>query len=502
MNDLDALRGLARAALAALEASRQRIDDLNVYPVPDGDTGTNMTLTVRGIVEALDASQAATREELAKEVTRAALLSARGNSGVILSQIVRGAAESFDGGVTTALRGASDAAYSALRTPVEGTMLTVIRELAEAAEQTPDLTELVRAGEESVARTPDQLDVLRDAGVVDAGGAGLVEILRGIAAHVAGEPLPEAPAYQREIGVDALHLEPSRYRYCTTLVVEGDALDATAFEEALDELGDSVLVVGDAVALKLHVHTDEPDRALSLARARGTVGGVEIADMHLQTAQREERLKACEAVVVSTGAGNRRLFEDLGAGVVIDGGRTMNPATQELVDAIERSAAPEAIVLPNNPNVLMAAEQAAAHASKPVRVIPTRSIQEGLAALVAYDPTKSAETNMAEMLAVLEGVTTGAVTVASRDAAYVKLGQWLGLVADEPVAAGDGFDEVTRAVLERLLEEPRDLLTFLTGEEPPPLDNVRRWLETEHPDVEVEVEEGGQPSYPLLVWAE
>jgi DAK2 domain fusion protein YloV len=517
------VRALAAAALGALEASRRRIDDLNVYPVPDGDTGTNMTLTVRGIVEALEGTETEDRAALAREVTRAALMSARGNSGVILSQIVRGAADVIgEGGEAhAALRGASDAAYRAVRKPVEGTMLTVIRETAEAAERLardrlplPELVQkLVRHGEESVERTEEMLDVLRDAGVVDAGGAGLVEILRGISAHLSGEPLPEPPAYEEGIGLEAVHQELSEFRYCTIFLLEGEEIDATALEGELEPLGDCLLVVGDPTALKVHIHTDDPGRALSFAGARGIIDSVEITNMHRQTAEREERLvealaveKMCEAVAVAAGDGNRRLFEDLGAGKVIDGGRTMNPATQELLEAIESAEAPEAIVLPNNPNVIMSAEQAARHASKPVRVIPTRSIQEGLAALVAYDPTRSAEANMVDIFEALESVATGAVTVASRDAELngvaVRKGAWLGLVDGDAIAAGDDFEEVARSVLDCLLAEPRDVMTFLTGEGAPPVDALRGYLEAEHPELELEIEEGGQPHYPLLLSAE
>jgi uncharacterized protein len=527
VSDLEAVRGLAEGALAALESARRRIDDLNVYPVPDGDTGTNLTLTARGIVEALDAADPATRADLAHAVTRAALMSARGNSGVILSQIVRGAADSLGeapavdaAAIATALRGASDAAYRAVRTPVEGTMLTVVRETAEAAERlSPDnavpdfLRELVQAAEESVERTPQHLQVLRESGVVDAGGAGLAEILRGVTAVVTGEPLPAPPAYEDEIGLGAVHQELSQFRYCTAFLVEGEHLDALALERELEPLGDCLLVVGDSSALKVHVHTDDPGAALTRGVAVGTLDKIEIANMHLQTAQREERLtgalgvdKACEAVAVVTGAGIRRLFEELGAGQLVDGGRTMNPSAQQLVDAIERAPAPEAILLPNNPNVLLSAEQAARHASKPVRVIPTRSLQEGLAALVAYDPTRSAEANLLEIFGALESVATGAVTVSSRDAepngVAVRKGEWLGLVDGEAIVAAPEFDDVARTVLERLLEEPRAVLTVLTGEEAPPLDGLRDWLESEHPDVELDVEEGGQPHYPLLLSAE
>jgi uncharacterized protein len=529
MSELERVRELADAALASLEKSRARIDDLNVYPVPDGDTGTNLTLTGRGVVEALAVSSAADRAALAHEVARAALMSARGNSGVILSQIVRGAADvlgekdAADGrALAAAVRGASDAAYRAVRKPVEGTMLTVVRELAEEAERraslsVPDLLKrLVEHGDEAVVRTEEQLDVLREAGVVDAGGAGLMEIVRGIAAAVTGEPLPEAPAHE-ELGVEAVHQELSRYRYCTVFLVEGEHLDQEALERRLEPLGDSLLVVGDATALKVHVHTDEPGTALNVGTAVGTVDRIEIANMHEQTVEREERLaeaiggprgedKACEVVAVVAGPGNRRLFESLGAGRIIEGGQTMNPSTREILDAIEASPAPEAVVLPNNSNVIMSAEQAARHAGKPVRVVRTDSIQAGLAAMVAYDPARSAEANVAEMHDALAEVATGAVTVASRDAQLdglsVREGAYLGLVDGDAVAAGESFDEVARAVLERLLAEPREVVTLLTGERAPSVEGLRSFLEEEHPELELEVQQGGQPHYPLLVSAE
>jgi len=379
VSDLGTVRSLARGALDSLELSRERIDDLNVYPVPDGDTGTNLTLTVRGLVEALDASNAVDRQALAREATRAALMSARGNSGVILSQIVRGAAdvlgaaEAVDGtAVARAFRGASDAAYGAVRKPVEGTMLTVIRSLAESAECSTSfeprelLAALLERGEEAVARTREQLDVLREAGVVDAGGAGLLELVRGLAAAAAGETVA-APLAAEPLTVEAVHQELSRYRYCTTFVVEGDALDAQALEAEFERLGDSLLVVGDRTALKIHVHTDDPGAALSLGTRAGAIEGVEIADMHRQTEQREERLLAAlpgggsrtGVVAVVAGDGNRRLFEELGAAHVVEGGQTMNPSTADLLAAVEAAGAEEVVLLPNNSNVVLAAEQAA-----------------------------------------------------------------------------------------------------------------------------------------------
>jgi DAK2 domain fusion protein YloV len=533
--DLARVRGLVGAALASLETSRGRIDDLNVYPVPDGDTGTNLTLTVRAVADGVAAAEAADRPELAHAVARAALMGARGNSGVILSQIVRGVADvlaeatnGIDPELTArALRGASDAAYRAVRRPVEGTMLTVIRELAEEAERRASdaeplgdlLVELVRHGEAAVARTPEQLDILREAGVVDAGGAGLVELLRGVAGDVTGEALPAAALEtSAPAGADAMHLEPSRYRYCTVFVVEGEALDRDQLEEQLEPLGDSLVVVGDETAIKVHVHTDDPGAALSLGTAAGMVEGVEIANMHEQQEQRERRLSLvpsplvrCGVVAVVAGDGNRLLFETLaepvGAIRVVTGGQTANPSTAELVAALEELPTDEAIFLPNNANVRLAAEHAAEQAERPAEIVPTESIPAGLAALVTYDGSRTARENAAAMAVAAAAVRTGEITRASRDVSLngfaIRRGEWLGLADGEPVAGGDDFAGVASGVVARLLAEPRVVLTLLTGDEPPPpLDGLLEHLASAHPELEIEVHEGGQPHYPLLLGAE
>jgi uncharacterized protein len=531
--DLERVRSLVGAALASLEASRSRIDDLNVYPVPDGDTGTNLTLTVRAVAEAVAVAEPPDRPALAQAVARAALMGARGNSGVILSQIVRGVADVLaeaKNGVdpqhtARALRGASDAAYRAVRRPVEGTMLTVIRELAEEAERRtggPEplgdlLIELVRHGEETVARTPEQLDILREAGVVDAGGAGLVELLRGVAGAVSGEAVPAAVETSTPPSPDAIHLEPSRYRYCTVFVVEGDALDRDELEARLEPLGDSLVVVGDESAVKVHVHTDDPGAALSLGTAAGTIEGVEIANMHEQQELRERRLSVvpspaakCGVVAVVAGDGNRLLFETLAEPVgtirVVSGGQTANPSTAELVAALEELRADEAIVLPNNRNVRLAAEHAAEQVARPVEVVPTESIPAGLAALVAYDGARPAAENAAAMRAAAAAVVTGEITRASRDVSLnglaIRRGEWFGLAGGEPVAGGEDFADVASAVVERLLAEPRAVLTLLTGDEPPPLEGLLERLASAHPELEIEVHEGGQPHYQLLLGAE
>ena len=532
VTELERAKELGQAALATLEANRRRIDDLNVYPVPDGDTGTNLTLTARAIMEVLEASTAADRATLARELTRAALMGARGNSGVIFSQILRGAAEALgEAGlldaatIRRAFRAASDAAYRAVRRPVEGTMLTVIRELAEEAEDPRNaalepkelLKKLIERGEDALARTPDQLAVLREAGVVDAGGAGLLEIVRGVSAALSGEPVPDAPVEDaHEAGLDAVHQELSEFRYCTVFVIEGEGLDAEALEAELDQLGDSLLVVGDSTAQKIHVHTDEPGRALAFGTTLGTIEGVEIANMHKQAEQRSERILESVpdpgltletgVVAVVPGAGNRRLFESYGAAKVIEGGQTMNPSTADIVAAIQATPATEVLVLPNNSNVILSAEQAAKLVDKQVRVIPSRSVPAGLSAMVRYLPSLSAEENEAAMLEALDEVATGEVTVASRDVDLdgiaVRKGAWLGLANGAAVASSADFDEVAWAVVEKLLGDGREVLTLLTGEDEPDLAGFLRRLEEQHPAVELDVQPGGQPHYPLLLSAE
>jgi DAK2 domain fusion protein YloV len=524
--EVERARELARAALASLERNRRRIDDLNVYPVPDGDTGTNMTLTLRATVEQLESTRATDLATIARELTRAALLGARGNSGVIFSQILRGFAEviaeadALDSPTLAhAFRNASDSAYRAVREPVEGTMLTVIREMADEAEQRTDepprllLAAVVRRGADAVERTPELLDVLRKAGVVDAGGAGLLEIVRGIAAGLAGDPLPEAPPAE-ELSLAAVHQEQSRYRYCTVFVVEGADLDRELVADKIAPLGDSLLVVGDDSALKVHVHTDDPGAALSFGATLGMLEGIEIANMHRQTEQREERLlrdvadvtAASDVVAVVAGDGNRALFESLGAAQIVTGGQSMNPAAADLVAAIEDARADEVIVLPNNSNVILAAEQAQSLVSKPVRVVPTTSIPAGLAALVAFDPERGADENVRAMEETLAGVVTGAVTVASKDAdvngLVIKRGEFLALAEGEPIASVPTFAAAAEAVLRHLLAQPRDVVTLLTGESEPDVEPLVEGLRAEHPELELEVHEGGQPHYPLLVSAE
>jgi uncharacterized protein len=515
------LAPLARAALQNLEANRQRIDDLNVYPVPDGDTGSNLVLTLRRVVEAIEESHATTRSELADEIFHVALRAGKGNSGVIFSQIVRGFAKSLGAAddvtaraLAEGFRAASDAAYRAVSRvgPVEGTIITVVREMAEETEAAAEegvtaaalLDRALARGEDALARTPEMLDILAR--------AGLVEIVRGVTLAVNGRDVPTAPVLHETFGADAAHQELSTYRYCTGFVVEGDGLEIAAFEDALAQLGDSLLVVGDETALKVHVHTDDPGAALSAATAIGVIDEVEIADMHAQTAAREARLaNLVEAsaldtglVVVSQGAGNEAIFTNEHA-TVVEGGQTTNPTVGEIVDAIEANRAAAVIVLPNNSNVLLAAQEAAGETHKDVRVVPSLSIQAGLAALEEYDPSAHVDANEQSMLAKLEAIATADITIAVRDAHLdgfeIHAGAYMGRVEGTVVASGGDLKDVALEVVARVADGHHTLLV-VAGESAPPLDGLLRSIEEAHPTLEPIPLDGGQPHYPLLFVAE
>jgi len=523
---------LARGGRSALEANRQRINDLNVYPVPDGDTGSNLTDTAANVVEGLEAGGLAAddRASIAHAATRAALMGARGNSGVILSQIVRGFAQELGaepgaiGGpaLARALRAASDAAYSAVRQPVEGTMLTAIRVLAETAEVDPErplealLDDVLVAGDEIVVRTREMLPALTEAGVVDAGAAGLVEYVRGAVAGLRGEAPPAVAtiAGNAPIGLDAIHAQPSRYRYCTTFIVEGGRVDRDRLEALLDPLGDSLLVVGEPPTFKVHVHTDDPGAALSLGVAMGVVDRVEIANMHDQAEQRTLRLLSqfepaaaprSGLVAVVSGVGNEAAFRAAGAGIVA-GGQSMNPSTQELAEAIAAVPGEGVIVLPNNGNVILAAEHAAALVGRPVRVVPTRSITAGLHAAHRFDAAEPLERNAEAMAGALHdhvaGELTRAVRTATVDGIAVREGWYLGLIDGRAVEAGADAATVASALAGRMA--PAADLTVIRGEEE--VFAVEEWvarLPVDHPGAwaDVRLVEGGQPLYPLLLSA-
>ena len=530
--NLALVRSLAASALENVERHRRRINALNVYPVPDGDTGTNLALTMQGIVAALEASKATTAVELAADVQRAATMEAKGNSGVILSTIVRGMArilgehDRVDGEILAqAMRAGATSAYQAVKVPVEGTMLTVMREMAEESEL-PDVRSLpveealaraIVRGDEAVERTPELLDKLRESGVVDAGGVGVVELFRGILHGLTGEPLPEAPSVAEGIAEESIHHEESEYRYCTVFVVEGSELDLDDIHASLEPLGDSLLVTGDESVAKVHVHTDEPDRALDVGRAVGVVDGarVEIGDMHSQAAERERWLAqlhgAAQApmvpaalVAVAQGAGNRDILRSEGAIVVIEGGQTMNPSVGQILEGITAANADHVIVLPNNPNVRLAAENAARESTKDVRVIATGSVPEGIAAAFAFDAMGEIDANEAAMREALSSVLAAEVTIASRDATVdgvtATAGDYLAMVDGRAVAAAPDLWTVVDALLQRFVDDGLSFVTVFRSEGAPGEKEITARVEAR--GLEAAVMWGGQPHYPLLLSAE
>ena len=535
---IERFRRVVRAAGAYLDERRKEVNDLNVFPVADGDTGDNMALTLRAVSEELDRLDGQMvdeigRTELVDALARAALMGARGNSGVILSQIVRGAAEELASRpgelidptlIAASMARAADAAYESVREPAEGTMLTVFREMAHSVAQrlahmeevrldsnTPPevqdkllanlLEEVVRDGERAVARTPEQLEVLRESGVVDAGAHGLVVIMAGIVAGLRGEIEPLELPHYAPAGDGRPRHEDSRYRYCTNFIVTGEALDGRAFVPRLEELGDSVLVVGDEATIKVHVHTDEPEHAVALFDGTGEVSQVDVADMREQIAERSARLQAgrCAVVAVVSGPGMRDLYEGMGA-FVVDGGDTFNPSIYDLLAAIHEVPAEEVLVLPNNPNVVLAAERAAELSDKDARVLDCTSQQAGLVALVELDPEAPGTDSAERLAAALGEITIGSVAPAARDDTGGRFvtGDAVGFIEGEIVAWG-GAGSTLAATLERLGADA-EIITMIAGDSAP---IALSELSDHAPDgVELELHEGGQRHYWWLLAAQ
>jgi len=546
--------GVIQSALAAVEAERQYINDLNVYPVPDGDTGTNMALTVRAVVEELQQSDVTDIPSVAAAVTKGSLMGARGNSGVILSQIVRGIcdvwgqANSLDTAVfKAAVIEGQHAAYRAVKTPVEGTMLTVIREMATAAQAVPDglglehlLAAVEEAGRVAVENTTAQLPALQKAGVVDAGGYGMLVLFRGLsdgiedlmrggkvvagarlATRVAAEAVAGAVGSRRSDPARTVRVEEaselSEFRYCTSFLITGDAVDREAFEAFVLPLGDSALVVGDESTVKVHVHVNDPGVVLTEALKYGSIGDIEINDMHAQTRERDERLTppvpevgagGTVVVAVVAGAGNQQLFRELGCHAIVDGGQSMNPSAAQLLKAVEDLGVEEVVILPNNGNVILTAEQAAGMSSLHIAVVPARSIPSGLAAMVAFDPDQDAVGNARLMQDAIVDVRYAEVTHAVRDSELdgleVKKGQAMAIVDGKLVAAADDIESAFGGVLDEFARGGAEYVTVLTalngsGTTREQLEKVAARVA---PDAEVSFHEGGQPLYPILASAE
>lgn len=522
---------MVAAAHAALKGQVARINALNVYPVPDGDTGTNMLLTLQSALEETSGKTYATPEEASRVGARAALMGARGNSGVILSQMIRGACEvlaqrtSLDAETfALALDGARERAYASVREPVEGTMLTVIKDAAHAAlaaREDADLHTVVRkaaeAAHDSVRRTPEQLQVLREAGVVDAGGLGVAVILDGLYACVTGQEIEVDPqeAGDENPDLDAIHAMEEAWGYCTEFFVDGFDGDPEAFEEHIYASGRSVLVVVDEALVKVHVHTQDPGATLSYAGRFGRLAGVKVEDMEAQVHAREPESREGEGiaaanlgvVVASRGEGNRALFEQMGA-VVIEGGQGENPSAADLARAAERTGAGSVVLLPNNKNIVPTAERVGELTDAKTYVVPTTSIAAGLAVMVGFDAEGEPEEVVEEMREISGSLSVAEVTRAVRDAHVggreVAEGSFIGFLDGELVSVGKGVQEVALALAEELVGEGADLLTLLRGEdlEETELRAIERAIRGLDDSVEVEVRDGGQPLYPLQMVAE
>ena len=548
--DADRLRRTVVAFRDAVREHAPRINRLNVYPVPDGDTGTNMARTLDAVVAELDQA-GPDIEPTCQAISHGSLMGARGNSGVILSQILRGlagrlssTASSTATEVAEALSEASTAAYKAVLKPIEGTILTVVREASEAAKASAatgatlgaTLRAARDAGRRALDATPDMLPVLKDAGVVDAGGAGFLLLLDAALNVVDGEPIP-TPA--DSIGGDALdeplpasvtslsapdqHGESSvadlRYEVMYFLHLDDDKIEA--FKSDWGEIGDSIVVVGGDGLWNCHVHTNDIGAAIEAAiDLGGRPKQIRVTDLFEEVAERHAAHDAARSaaglpavttavVAVCSGSGLEELFGQLGVQGIVTGGQTLNPSTAELLAAVEAVNAQQVIVLPNNKNIIPVAEQLDALTAKQVRVVPTRSMPEALAALVVYDPEADVDENSSSMESSIEAMVTGEVTQAVRDSSSdvgpVTTGDWIGLVRGDGIVAVSGtLDGAVVALLAQLVDESREIVSVIEGTDATASATaaIEAWLSTERPGVQVERHRGGQPLYPYLFGVE
>jgi DAK2 domain fusion protein YloV len=531
-HDTGSAISLITAAAEALKDRRDEVNRLNVFPVPDGDTGTNMSLTMDSVTaEVAKLAPDASLADICRAVTHSSLMGARGNSGVILSQILRGMCEPLavvdhvdSDLIAQCFERAVSVAFQAVRRPVEGTILTVLRDAAEAARPASDsgadmaavLAAAVDEAYASVTRTPDLLPVLKESGVVDAGGYGLAILMEGFVTALEGTDLRSfdvtvsAPIVTPDMGQDN-DWDDQEYLYCTEFLLFGEELDRDAIEDFMVSIGGSQLVVGSSQELKIHVHTDDPSRALEYALRLGEIAEVHIHNMRRQTQERAESLRAEAAalkplgfVAVAAGQGLVDILKSLGVDEVVSGGQTMNPSTAELLAAIDRVPAQAVIVLPNNRNIVLAANQTIGIAGKPVAVIPTSSVPEAFSALLAADPDAPIDENVAAMTEAAESVRTGDITTAIKDskgkAGRIKAGQIIGIVDHEIEVIGDDVPDVAARLLDVIMEDG-DAVTLLAGED---LDDETLWriadaMAAAHPELEIETHRGQQPLYPLIM---
>ena len=531
-------RGLKRligAGLAWLERHQQAINALNVYPVPDGDTGTNMLLTMQSAYREIQASPEEEVDAIAQKVAHGALMGARGNSGVILSQIFRGFSRSLEGidkfdtvQFAAAMREAATTAYKGVIKPVEGTILTVTREAAEAAvaaaasseDLTQVLKQVVSAARESVARTPTLLAVLAEAGVVDAGGQGLFVILEGMLRYARGERLTVDGELAAAMDLQSLHLDHEEgYGYDIQFIIHGDGLQVEEIRAKIDSLGDCALVVGDSRAVKVHVHSPEPGTPLNYGASLGSLSRVIIENMQeqyqefiLSKAQKPSvpptPPSGIGTVIVAPGPGLMSVFESLGASAVVSGGQTMNPSTEELLQAVEAVPSQDVILLPNNKNIILAAEQTKALSEKNVQVVPTITIPQGISALLALNYQADLESNARIMTEAAEIIKTIEITTAVRsvqiDGIQVREGEVIGLIDGKLKVKGEEAGEVIRQALAAMDADEYEIITIYFGETVTEEQAAAMADEISdlYPEQEIEVIDGGQPHYHYILSVE
>ena len=527
-----------------LKNHKDLVDKLNVFPVPDGDTGTNMSLTISCAKKELNKVEQDDIGQLGKALSKGSLMGARGNSGVILSQIIRGIAKSIEGkeilnsmDIAEALKNGSDTAYKAVIKPVEGTILTVVRESSDYALKAAALEEdviefmklLVKEANNSLDRTPELLHALKEAGVVDSGGKGLVLVYEGMLKSLEGQfvesqeiQTTETTSVQVE---NRLSTEDIKFQYCTEFILETDKISDLKMRDIMIKYGDSLVVVGDDGIIKVHVHTNTPGTVLQEALAYGQLLTIKIENMKLQhenkvikDAQEDKEVSEQAAVseepkefgfiATSMGQGLAKIFKDFGVDHIIEGGQTMNPSTEDFMNAIEKMNAHNIIILPNNSNIIMAANQAKDLSDKNIIVIPTKNVSQAFAALVNFDADLTIEENEANMVEALSTVKSGQVTYAVRNTVIndveVKEGNIIGLGEGKLLSAGDNIDEITTNLIESLVDEDSAIITLFYGEDikEEQAEALRESLEEKFEDIDIELYYGGQPIYYYLVSVE
>ncbi|MES0329340.1 MAG: DAK2 domain-containing protein [Dehalococcoidales bacterium] len=531
------LREMFCMATRCLEKNTTVINALNVFPVPDGDTGTNMLLTMRSTMAEAAKPPDSSASDIAEAMAKGALMGARGNSGVILSQIMRGFAKGFAGQdsfgpneMADALYQASLSAYEGLSRPCEGTMLTVIKDVAAAARKIADndtnlanLMEAVAAeAHDSVERTPELLDVLKEAGVVDAGGQGVYVLLEGVSRYLHGDeelielPEQEAPVMKQPafIAAKAAPRGDEAYGFCTEMLIKDAAVDKAQIRKWVESMGDSVLVVGDENNTKIHVHTCHPGAVLEFAISVGTVHDLKIQNMDdqhedfVQLRRAPAPATSLAVIAVVAGAGLEDVFHSLGTNAVIRGGQTMNPSCAEIAEAINSVASDRIIVLPNNKNVIPAAQQAATMAKKKVTVLSTRSVPQGLAALLAYNSEGDLDTNVSEMTRAVERVRSIEVTRAVRDAKIddlnIKTGNFISLVDGSIRVASKSLLEAVEGAFETIDATSAEIASLYYGDDITAEEAtcLCQSLKEKYPNIEFEMIQGGQPHYSCIISVE